>query len=123
MLFPSPEETVNPNEIFVGDKVVYEITFRSPLPTTLSYPEGEIYNEASPDLPAYKILSAEKRNNSLQLTIRFYEPGDYTLPVTWEENGETIRVQRIIKVKSQLTGDEKDLEDIEPPISFSGSIY
>ncbi len=119
-IFSNPKENIQPNEIFVGDKVDYEIIFNSSLPKDLSFPEGEIYVETSPDLPAYKILAVEKRNNSLRLTIRFYEPGDYSLPISWEENGRIASVRSIIKVKSQLTGEEKDLEDIEPPITFSG---
>ncbi|TGN14560.1 LB_053 family protein [Leptospira ilyithenensis] len=120
MIFSSPKENVHPNEIFVGDKVDYEITFHSSLPNDLSFPEGEMYVETSPDLPSYKILSATKTSNSLRLTIRFYEAGNYSLPITWEDNGSIASAQTIIKVKSQLTGEEKDFEDIEPPISFSG---
>ncbi|WP_411821384.1 LB_053 family protein [Leptospira sp. 'Mane'] len=122
-LYASAKETINPEEIYVGDKVDYEIEFDSGIPDNLSIPEGEVYVETSPDLPAFKILSIEKKQNKIHLTIRFYEAGDYTLPIAWEENNKTIYAEKIIKVKSQLTGEEKELQDIEPPVTFSGSSF
>jgi hypothetical protein len=117
--FAFPKESINPTDIFVGDIFEYTIQFEGKLPENLLYPDGDFIQEGE-QLPIFKTLSANKSENQLQLKIRFYQSGEYLLPIEWEEQNQIYKSELKIKVNSNLRGDETDIDDIEPPISFSG---
>jgi hypothetical protein len=112
-------ESVSSKEISVADTFEYKITFDSKLPETLSYPSGDFVEEGE-ELPLFKVLKAEKHSDSLILTLRFYSPGEFTLPIEWLVGKTPVRSELKIKINSQLTGEETDIEANEAPINFSG---
>ncbi|PJZ44191.1 LB_053 family protein [Leptospira brenneri] len=119
-LFAAPRETVLENDIYVGDTIHYQIEFYGN-ENDINTIEGEIYEDDT--MPSYKIFNVIKKESKLELSIIFFKPGEFVLPVTWTENGIETKSSFPIKVKSQLLGNETDIEDIEPPIIFSGPYF
>lgn len=117
-LLASPKETILEEDIYVGDTIHYQIESTDKSDSNLQMEEGEIYEDDT--MPSFRIFNLKKENTKISASILFFRPGDYILPVFWEENGEQKKSTKAIKVKSQLLGTETDIEDIEPPINFSG---
>ncbi len=117
-LFAKPKETVLETDVYVGDTIHYQIEFTESDESNLDLEEGEIYEDDT--IPSYKVFDVVKEKTKLKASIVFYKPGTFILPISWEQNGERIKSSEAIKVKSQLLGNETDIEDIEPPINFSG---
>ncbi|MCW7470905.1 LB_053 family protein [Leptospira kanakyensis] len=120
-IFGSPKEMVLETDIYVGDTVHYQIELSEQTETELYIEEGEIYEDDT--MPSYKIFNVQKKESKLEASIIFFKPGNYVLPVSWEQNDEKIKSSLSIKVKSQLLGTETDIEDIEPPFVFSGPYF
>ncbi|TGL88309.1 hypothetical protein EHQ68_10835 [Leptospira congkakensis] len=120
-IFAAPKEIVLESDIYVGDTVHYQIELFDTNDSELSIEEGEIYEDDT--MPSYKIFNVNKKPSKLEASIIFYKPGTYILPVSWDQNGTNFRSSLSIKVKSQLLGSETDIEDIEPPIVFSGPYF
>ncbi|PJZ83331.1 LB_053 family protein [Leptospira harrisiae] len=117
-LLASPKETILEEDIYVGDTIHYQIESTDKSDSNLQMEEGEIYEDDT--MPSFRIFNLKKENTKISAFILFFKPGDYILPVFWEENGEQKKSTKVIKVKSQLLGTETDIDDIEPPINFSG---
>ncbi|TGK82829.1 hypothetical protein EHQ23_16195 [Leptospira bourretii] len=117
-LYATPKETIQEEEIFVGDTVHYQIELSEGIENDLQMEEGDFYEDST--MPSFKIFNIKKDKIKLSAIILFYKPGNFILPISWKENGEEKKSTKQIKVKSQLLGSEKDIEDSEPPISFSG---
>lgn len=115
----APREQLSAKDIYVGDSFDYLIEFENQLPKSLSYPTEEFFEEGE-DLPLFKVLQVEKTEKTLKLKIRFYAPGEFILPLAWEENSKQINSEFKILIQSRLSGTETDIEDNEPPLSFSG---
>lgn len=111
-------ETIQEEEIFVGDTVHYQIELSESIESDLQMEEGDFYEDST--MPSFKIFNIKKENSKLSATILFYKPGNFILPISWKENGEEKKSTKSIKVKSQLLGSETDIEDSEPPVNFSG---
>lgn len=120
-LFAVPKEVVLESDIYVGDTVHYQVEITGTNESNLDLQEGEFYEDDN--LPSYKIFGIAKEESKIKASLLFFKPGDYILPVTWEENGEKKESTFLIKVKSQLLGIENDIEDIEPPLQFSGPYF
>ncbi|EKJ85827.1 hypothetical protein LEP1GSC017_0251 [Leptospira meyeri serovar Hardjo str. Went 5] len=120
-LFSNPKETILEDDIYVGDTVHYQIELTQGIESDLQMEEGEFYEDAT--LPSFKIFNIKKDHLKLSALILFYKPGEFVLPLSWEENGERKNSTKRIKVKSQLLGSETDIEDSDPPISFSGPYF
>ncbi len=118
-LFSVSKEYVSKNEIFTGDTFQYSIEFDQILPASLTFPDGDFFEDGD-DLPLFKVISVSKIDNKLTLNLRFYSPGEYILPIEWEENGDSLKSSLRIQVKSRLKNDQKDIEENDPPILFSG---
>ncbi len=116
----SPNEKISHKEIYVGDEIGYEIDFDSGIPSTLKLEEGDHSIDAT-ELPVLRIWNVHRKDKSISLSVRFYKAGSFRLPIYWEEEGEKKTTELVFEVKSRLTGNESDIEDIAPPISFSGS--
>lgn len=116
-----PKEIVLESDIYVGDTVHYQVELTDTNESNLDLQEGEFYEDDN--LPSYKIFGIAKEESKIKASLLFFKPGDYILPVTWEENGEKKESTFLIKVKSQLLGIENDIEDIEPPLQFSGPYF
>ncbi|TGM06546.1 LB_053 family protein [Leptospira jelokensis] len=117
-LLASPKEFLTNDTIYVGDKVEYEISWEDDSVTDVILEAGELYEDES--LPVLEILSVEKTENKLIATIIFFMAGEFYLPTVWKENGKEVKSKLKIVVSSNLTGKETDIEDIEPPLLFSG---
>ncbi|MBM9547508.1 hypothetical protein JWG40_10815 [Leptospira sp. 201903074] len=120
-LYAKPKEIVFETNVYVGDTIHYQIEFTESDESNLDLAEGEIYEDDT--MPSYKIFDVVKEKTKLKACIIFYKPGNFILPVSWDQNGERIQSRETIKVKSQLLGYETDIEDIEPPINFSGPYF
>lgn len=117
-LYATPMETIQEEEIFVGDTVHYQIELSESIESDLQMEEGDFYEDST--MPSFKIFNIKKENSKLSASILFYKPGNFILPISWKENGEEKKSTKSIKVKSQLLGSETDIEDSEPPVNFSG---
>ncbi|MCW7492716.1 BatD family protein [Leptospira sp. 2 VSF19] len=120
-IYALPKESVTENDIYVGDTVHYQIELTDSDEHSLDATEGEVYDDDT--VPSFKIFNIVKEKSKLKTSIIFYKPGDYTIPVTWKKNDEPMKSTLTLKVKSQLLGNETDIEDIEPPINFSGPYF
>ncbi|TGL41575.1 LB_053 family protein [Leptospira perdikensis] len=119
--FALPKEMVLESDIYVGDTVHYQIELTDTNESNLDLPEGDIYEDDT--IPSYKIFNIKKEKSKLKASILFFKPGDYVIPITWDRENEKTKSTLSIKVKSQLLGFENDIEDIEPPIEFSGPYF
>ncbi|EOQ87027.1 hypothetical protein LEP1GSC202_0149 [Leptospira yanagawae serovar Saopaulo str. Sao Paulo = ATCC 700523] len=117
-LFASPKESITNDRIFVGDKVQYEISWDKNTVTDVILDSGELYEDES--LPVLEILSVEKNETKLTATVIFFMAGEFYLPTVWKENGKEFKSKLKIVVSSNLTGQESDIEDLDPPLVFSG---
>ncbi|EOQ94898.1 hypothetical protein LEP1GSC195_0701 [Leptospira wolbachii serovar Codice str. CDC] len=108
-------------DIYVGDTIHYQIELTEPDESNLDLPEGDIYEDDT--IPSYKIFGIIKEKTKLKASLIFFKPGNYTIPISWQKNNEQNKSSYTIKVKSQLLGSETDIEDIEPPINFSGPYF
>jgi hypothetical protein len=117
-----PKETVSQKEIFVGDVFEFTILFEEKLPESIIYPTGDFIEEGE-ELPLFKVLSSAKKENSLVLRLRFYVPGEFIIPIEWNENSQTIKSKLKININSQLSGKETDIESNDPPFTFNGFYY
>ncbi|TGK83053.1 hypothetical protein EHQ24_07005 [Leptospira noumeaensis] len=120
-IFGTPKETVLETDIYVGDTVHYQIELSESTEVDLNIEEGEIYEDDT--MPSYKISNVIKKESKLEATVIFFKPGSFVLPVSWIQNNINQRSSLSIKVKSQLLGSETDIEDIEPPLVFSGPYF
>lgn len=120
-LFAKPKETVSETDVYVGDTIHYQIELTEINESNLDMEEGEIYEDDT--MPSYKVFDLVKEKTKIKASIVFYKPGTYFLPVSWDQNGERLKSTETINVKSQLLGNEIDIEDIEPPIYFSGPFF
>ncbi|TGM26416.1 LB_053 family protein [Leptospira levettii] len=116
-IFATPKETIPSGEIFVGDTIQYNIEWDMSV-SDVSLEEGKFYEDHT--LPTFEIQTAKKDKNKISASIIFFVPGDYYLPVKWKEDGKETNSKLKISVLSNLTGAETEIEDIEPPIQFSG---
>jgi len=112
------KESFSPSVAYVGDLVEY--VWEGEEPEGVEIPSGYLFSETSPGLPIGKILSSERRENAWVCKIRFYESGEHNLPISWIESGERKFSQAKIQIKSQLLGDETDIQEADPPLAFSG---
>ncbi|TGM45571.1 LB_053 family protein [Leptospira vanthielii] len=120
-VFAQPKEIVLETDIYVGDTIHYQIELTEPDESNLDLLEGDIYEDDT--MPSYKIFNIAKEETKLKASIIFFKPGSYVIPVSWIKNKELIKSTNTIKVKSQLLGSETDIEDIEPPMNFSGPYF
>ncbi|TGL61833.1 hypothetical protein EHQ58_04255 [Leptospira ognonensis] len=118
-LASAPREHLSSKNIYVGDAFDYQIEFENTLPKSLSYPTDEFFEEGE-DLPLFKVLKIEKTEKNLRLKLRFYAAGEFILPISWEENAKLKDSEFKILIHTRLSGTETDLEENEPPLSFSG---
>ncbi|TGL13485.1 hypothetical protein EHQ42_14800, partial [Leptospira levettii] len=116
-IFATPKETIPSGEIFVGDTIQYNIEWDMSV-SDVSLEEGKFYEDHT--LPTFEIQTVKKDKNKISASIIFFVPGDYYLPVKWKEDGKETNSKLKISVLSNLTGAETEIEDIEPPIQFSG---
>ncbi|GBF51918.1 hypothetical protein LPTSP4_34560 [Leptospira ryugenii] len=115
-------ETISTKEIFVGDTFEYNLTFPDSLPEQLIYPEGDFILEGE-ELPLFSVISAKKDSKNLSLELRFYEAGQFSLPVEWMESGNQKKSDLKLMIKSRLDGRESDIDPNEPPLLFSGTYW
>jgi hypothetical protein len=118
--FSSQKEIISMKDIFVGDSFYYSIEFDPVLPVSISYPTGDFFEEGQ-DLPLFRVLHVTKNEKKLTLQLRFYSPGEFILPVSWNESTGIKNSEYKIKIQSRLTGMENDIEDNDPPLIFSGT--
>lgn len=114
----SPKETLKQEQIYVGDTVLYSIEWENDNTSDVSLSEGKFYEDNS--LPSFEILSVKKEENRINASVIFFTTGEFFLPTTWKENGLETHSKLKITVLSNLTGQETEIEDIDPPIVFSG---
>lgn len=119
-LVSNPSESYTPKDPYVGDIVEY---IWSGEETLADFPKEEIFSEDKPGLPIGKVIAWENREKGILLKIRFYEPGDHTIPVIWNSSKGLVYSNVTIKVRSNLIGNEEDLEDIESPEVFSKYLF
>lgn len=117
-LIASPKESLSLDQIYVGDMVQYEIRWEEPSVTDVILEPGELYEDQS--LPVLEILSVEKLDHKMTATVIFFMAGEFYLPTEWKENGKEFKSTLKITVSSHLTGMESEIEDVDPPILFSG---
>ncbi|GBF44246.1 hypothetical protein LPTSP2_35490 [Leptospira ellinghausenii] len=116
-IFPAPKETLPTGELFVGDTIQYTIEWENNV-TDVSLEEGKFFEDHT--LPTFEIQTVKKEKNKIIASVIFFVPGDYFLPVKWKEDGIETDSKLKISVLSNLSGNETEIEDIEPPILFSG---
>ncbi|TGM32055.1 LB_053 family protein [Leptospira biflexa] len=121
VIFASPKESISLEKIYVGDITEYTIEWKDDDITDISLPEGKFYEDHS--LPTFEIQSVTKEKNKITASVIFFSAGDFFLPTTWKENGVDYNSKLKINVLSNLTGTETEIEDIEPPIIFSGPYF
>lgn len=119
-ILSDPSESYVPNEPYVGDIIEYNWSGDEAL---ADFPKEDIFSEDKPGLPIGKVISWEKKEKGIVLKIRFYEPGEHTIPVIWDSSKGLVYSNLTIKVRSNLVGNEEDLEDIESPEVFSKYLY
>ncbi|TGL09326.1 hypothetical protein EHQ43_00140 [Leptospira bouyouniensis] len=117
-LFASPKETIPKEKIYVGDLIQYDIEWEGSEITDVNLSEGKFYENNT--LPSFEIQSIIKEQNKITASIIFFTPGDFFLPTSWKEQGIETHSKLKISVLSNLTGNETEIEDIDPPILFSG---
>ncbi|XDD48448.1 hypothetical protein AB3N60_17765 [Leptospira sp. WS39.C2] len=117
-LLSTPIEKITEGEIYVGDSIQYSIEWQEGEITDVILEEGRFYEDNS--RPTYEIQTISKDKNKTIALILFFVAGDFYLPVSWKENGIETNSKFKINVKSQLSGQETEIEDINPPILFSG---
>lgn len=120
-IFAHPKEFILENDIYVGDTVHYQIELTEEDEHNLEVIDGDFYEDDT--MPSFKIFNTTKENSKLKTSIIFYKPGNFRVPVSWTKNNDPKKSELNIVVKSQLLGNEPDIEDIEPPIAFSGSYF
>ncbi|MCW7463860.1 LB_053 family protein [Leptospira limi] len=116
-IFPAPKERIPSGDLYVGDTIEYTIEWENNV-SDVSLEVGKFYEDHT--LPTFEIRTVKKDKNKITASVIFFVPGDFFLPVNWKEDGIETNSKLKISVLSNLTGNETEIEDIEPPIQFSG---
>ena len=73
-------------------------------------------------LPLFEIHKIDKFENEIRILVSFFNSGSFTLPIEYIENDEKKKTEQKIKIVSILTGQEQDVQPLEPPFAIKGNI-
>lgn len=114
--------SISKNEVQVGEEVSLEFKFSPGEVEEWKIPEqGFFFSDEDKNLPQGEILSIGKQDGSINVKLKYFVPGKFTPPVEWREKGGEEKNTGIqIQVNSSLSGNEKEILDIESPVLFTG---
>lgn len=148
-------EKIDPTEGYVYDVLDYQLTL--PSDRIVHLPELGDYQPQGSDLPIAEILSIREipsqdhSHKTIHMRLRFFVPGDFSLPVSWESprtpepgvraetkddsktktetktegdpDSEIQNSQIPVKVLSRLDSPQEEEADSLPPIYFGQILY
>lgn len=124
-IFSEVIEKWSKEKVHVGETVTYELEFSPNDVKEWKLPEkGFLYKNKEDEeskLPYCEITSIQKTDRSIQITVKFLDKGDYSLPIRYiDSKNEEYSIAKKVKVETSVQS-EKDLVDIQSPIEFNGN--